>query len=293
MPVQARTSGAPRLSRRRLVGLLGVLALGVIITLLWIACRNLYGSFGWPLLTTVVICLVYLSIKHPSKAVFLIIPLIAFYLIIIVNIRMFLPRYLLAGFIGLALLAGKGCADWLRYNKLHVALRLAPVALAYCLSLFYCIGIDLEMLSDTRVRTEQWFADNVPRPGMVGAGIYNRVYAPRLHLKGYNMICPWKSSSTPGGSSSYPDYLIMSPDWQRGKEDAEDEFREELFDGQLSYEQVARFTPKYLYPARSIVGLAGWPIPKTWILSPEIIVFKKKPKAGGDIGQRRGADPTR
>lgn len=143
-------------------------------------------------------------------------------------------------------------------------------ATSHRLSLFYCMSIDLEMLSDTCVRTEQWFADNVPRPTMVGAGIYNRICTPRLHLKAHDVSCPCKSSSTPARTSSYRDYLRMSPDWQRGKEDAEYEFRKELSGGQLSYEQAARFTPKYLCPARDIFGLAG-----------------------GDIGQRRGADPKR
>jgi len=137
-------------------------------------------------------------------------------------------------------------------------------------SLSYCMSIDLQMLSDTCVRTKRWFAYNVPRPTMVGEGIYNRICTARPHLRAHHVSCLWQSSSTPGRSSSYQDYLRVSPDRQRGKEDAEDEFREEVLYGQLGYEQAARFTPKYLCPARNIFG-----------------------PAGADIGQRRGADPKR
>jgi len=70
----------------------------------------------------------------------------------------------------------------------------------------------------------------------------------------------------------------MTPGWGRIEEEPEDQFREKLFNGQLNYDQVARFTPQYLYPARTVFGFAGWPVPKHWILSPEMVVFKKKAK---------------
>jgi len=263
------------------------------LSLLWSACTMLYGSFGWPLLGAATAAIVYLSVKHPWKVVFLMLPLIAFYLIIIVYIRLIAPRYLLVGFVGLSLATGKACADWLRYNKLHISLRLAPVVFVYAMSLLYCIGVDLEMASDTRVRTEQWFDKNVARPSMIGAGIYNRVYAPRLYLKGYNMICPWRSSSVSGRGSSRPEYLIMTPLWPRIEEDVESEFRKKLFNGQLDYSEVARFSPKYLYPARTIFGLAGWPTAKHLLLSPEMIVFEKNSRTTRYLEQRRGVDQAR
>jgi len=154
------------------------------LPLLWQAGRRLYGSLGWPLLAIAAVSLVYLSLKHPFKSALLIIPFIAFYLIIVMNIRMCFPRYFLPAFIGLAVLVGKGCADWLTHNRLPICLRVIPIALIYLLSLLYCIGVDLEMLSDTRVRTEQWFYKNVRRDCIIGAGLMNRVYAPRLYLNG-------------------------------------------------------------------------------------------------------------
>lgn len=249
------------------------------LPLLWSACRMLYGSFGWPLLVIIGISLVYCIIKHPWQSVPLTVPLIAFYVMVVMNIRFVAPRFFLPAYAGFALLVGKGCADWLRYKKIHIALRLLPVAIVYILSLLYCVGLDLEMLNDTRVRTEHWFYKNVGRDNLIGAGFNNKLYAPRLHFNGYRLMCPWRVSRVrgiPGRGQLYPDYLIMTPGWLRIKEKAEATFREKLFDGQTNYKQVIRLKSKYLYPARTIFGFAGWPIPKHGFLSPEIIVFKKK-----------------
>jgi len=264
------------------------------LPLLWDSCRMLYGSFGWPLSALLVVSLLYCSVKYTWQSGFATIPLVAFYVIVLMNIRLVQARYFLPAYPGLALLAGKSCADWLKSKRIHIALRIFPLATVCVLSLLYCIGLDLEMLSDTRVRTEQWFAKNVPPPGNIGVGIYNKIYAPRLHLKGYRMTCPWRSASIQervGGSSLYPDYLIMTPVWKYVDEEVEGKFREELFGGKLDYDEVARFGPKYVYPARTVFGFAGWPVESHPLLSPEIVVFKKRAGAGG--GQRSGTGTTR
>ncbi len=249
------------------------------LPLLWGVCRMLYGSLGWPLLGVIVISLLYCTIKYPLKSAILTAPLIAFYVIVIMNIRFSTPRFFLPAYGGFALIAGKGCADWIRYKKLHIALRILPVALVYVLSLLYCVGLDLEMLGDTRVRTEQWFYKNVERSNLIGVAFHDRLYAPRLHFNGYRLICPWRFSTvqgTYGQSQPFPDYLIITPDWIRIKEKAEDDFRKKFLDGQTNYKKVISFKAKYLYPARTIFGFAGWPTLKNGFLSPEIIVFKKK-----------------
>lgn len=249
------------------------------LPLLWSSCQLLYGSLGWPLLAIIVISLVYCTIKYPWQSAILTVPLIAFYVIVVMNIRFSVPRFFLPAYGSFALLVGKGCADWLRHKKIHIALRILPVAVVYILSLLYCVGLDLEMLGDTRVRTEQWFYKNVGRDSLIGAGFHNKLYAPRLHFNGYRLICPWRVSTvqgTSGRSQPYPDYLIITPGWIRTKEEAENAFREKLFEGQTNYKQVIWLKAKYLYPARTIFGFAGWPTPKHGFLSPEIIVFKKK-----------------
>lgn len=262
------------------------------LPLLWRALQMLPSSLGWPLLAMAIISLSYCTIKYPWQLGFTIIPLVAFYVIVVMSIHMVFPRYFLPAYTGFAMLIGKGCADWLRYRKIHIAMRVFPVALVYTLSLLYCIGLDLEMLTDTRARTEQWFYKNVTRDNIIGAGIYNKIYAPRLHLNGYRLICPWRASEQ---GVLYPEYLIMPPAWPRTPDKAEDEFRKKLFNGQLDYEQVASFKTKYLRQG-TIFGFVGWPSwlnPESSRVSPEMIVFKKKAKGTSKAGQTPGPNITK
>ncbi|GAG98983.1 unnamed protein product, partial [marine sediment metagenome] len=157
--------------------------------LLYDSAKQLCSGLGWPLFIMCVVSVVYCAINDRWKLAFGVGPLLVFYLLVNMNVHLAVPRFLLAGYPGLALLIGKTSAKWLRWKKVPKALRILPVGLVYVLSLLYCIGLDLEMLDDTRVRTEQWFYKNVDRNNVIGAGIYNKVYAPRLHFNGYYLIC--------------------------------------------------------------------------------------------------------
>ena len=247
--------------------------------LLYNSVKDLYYGLGWPLLIMCIATVLYCVVKPRWEFVFGVAPLLVFYLLVIMNIRFIVPRFLLGGYPGLALLVGKTSAEWLRWEKVSNILRILPIGFIYILSLFYCIGLDLEMVEDTRVRVEQWFFKNVSRDSVIGAGIYNKIYAPRLHYAGYNLVCPWRISSvygTSGQSNLYPEYLIIPNDWPCIDEKTENELRKQLFEGHLDYKEVASFKKKYLYPARTIFGLAGWPIRKYSFLSPELVVFKRK-----------------
>ncbi|NIA30748.1 MAG: hypothetical protein GWP06_12655 [Actinobacteria bacterium] len=250
------------------------------LPLLWNACQMLYSSLGWPLLLMVVISLLYCTSKYPWQSGLVIIPIIAFYVIVVVNIHMVYPRYFLPAFVGLALFVGKCSADWLRCSKVHILLRVLPVALVFGCSLLYCIGLDLEMLNEPRKRTEKWFADNVSRKVVV-AGLIRKInYAPRLYIQGFRFICPWKvpaNDSDFSRTSLYPRYIIISEPRLTNNDEVTRNFREALLAGQLNYRQVAHFQAKYLYPPKhTVFSLAAWPLGRMNWLSPEIIVFEKK-----------------
>ncbi|MBN2139316.1 MAG: glycosyltransferase family 39 protein [Sedimentisphaerales bacterium] len=248
------------------------------LPLLWDSCRMLYGSLGWPLLALLVVSTPYCLAKYRRQAGLVLIPLLAFYVVVIMNIRLTTARYFLPAYPGFAVLIGKACADWLNTKKIHRALRILPLSIVGALSLLYCIALDLEMLGDTRARTEKWCYKNIDRRTTIGIGIYNKVYAPRLHLNGYAAICPWQSADTKNAPP--PDYLIMTPKWPCTNDETEKRFRQTLFDNKSNYDEVARFAPTYLFPGKSILGLAGWPVPKNSLISPEMIIFKKKTRAG-------------
>lgn len=254
------------------------------LPLLWQACQMLYGSLGWALLAAIVLSLVSCGIRHPWKSAFLIVPFLAFYVIVVMNIKMVHPRYFLPAYAGFAILVGKGCADLLRYRKVHPAWRIPAVLLVYVLSFVYCVGLDLEMLNDSRRQTERWFSDNVDRKAVVAVVIRNICYAPRLYAQGFHFfVCPWKVPADNSDFSrlpSYPEYIIITEPRLTPNETPTRDFRQALLSGQVNYDEAARFWSRHFYPPKhTALSIAGWPLDRRqWLywMSPEIIVFKKK-----------------
>ncbi len=249
------------------------------VNLLGRSASQLYYGMGWPLLALGTVSVLYCCKKYPIEAIFCIAPLVVFYALIITRIKFVCPRFLLAGYPGLAVLIGKTSADWLRWKYPPFVVRILPIGLVYALSLLYCIALDLELLNDTRIQTETWFAGNVSRNRTIGL-VFDKIYSPRLGFMGYRVICPWRPPDNPDTTSSfdvYPEYLVVTNDKpQRTDGPADDKFREELINGDTGYKKVISFRPKYMYPAKTIFGLAGWPTKKNNFQSPEIIVFKKQ-----------------
>ena len=244
------------------------------------ACEQLYYGIGWPFLLLAVIGIGYfIALKKFIPLFFAVLPLLFYYLITIMNIHFTGPRFLLSGYPGICLLAGKTASDWLRNHKLHSALRYIPIAALYGLSLLYCIGLDMELCSDTRQRAEQWIHQHVSRETVFAASI-QRNYAPRLHLQGYRQVCDWVSVSIPEAyrnrNEAYPNYLIISDHWLLKPNTPDNEFRKRLFQGQEHYSLAASFKTRYVYPARTFLAVAGWGRKNDWI-SPPIYIYEKEP----------------
>jgi len=248
------------------------------LSLLGKSFRQLYTSLGWPLLTVIIISIIYYTIKNPWLISFLTIPLVCFYVIVIINVKMVCPRYFLPAFVGLSLLAGKCCADWMRQGEIHILVRIMLVAFIYTCSLLYCIALDLEFLNDSRIRAERWFIKNVDRKTFV-ASIVRLQYEPRLHIKGFRRYVPtWKPPENDEDMMRmdlFPKYIIISTNKIRRRPNYG--FRNALLKGRLNYRQVTLFRCKYLCSSKyRYLNLAGWPFNTKGWLSPEIIIYKHK-----------------
>ena len=245
--------------------------------LLWRSCRQLYQGLGWPLLAVVLGSTVYFSVRHRWKLLFTAGPLVFFYLITVVNIHFNAPRFMLPGYVGLAILIGKGSADWLRCRKIPAVLRISGIVLVFGLSFLYCLGLVLETANDTRERAEKWVHQHVNPKAVIGAAM-PKGYAPRLHYQGYRQISNWHSEGVRIGNRKikfYPDYLIVSTDWPCLSRPTDPEFRKKLFKGKTNYRKVADFQVKYLPPNGIVFGLAGWPTKRHSRISPRMIIFEK------------------
>ncbi len=240
--------------------------------------KNLYYALGWPLLLAVTISLVYCVMKFRWKSVFAVIPLIAFYLIVIVNIHFSYPRFFLQAFPALVLLVGKASADWLRWRRLPIVVKVFPLVFVYILSLLYCLGLDLELVGDTRYRAEQWLASHVSHDDCVVA-LTGSAYAPRIQMLGCKYIF-WhyrpQNEELLRKIRPYANYLVLSEKEFEITETFDQDFLRALLEGKRGYKQVAHFSNKYLYPRKTIFGFPGWPVRRLRMYSPDTIILKRE-----------------
>lgn len=239
--------------------------------------RILWLSLGWPITLAAAVSAVYCAVKYRWKSAFGIIPLLVFYVLIILRTRLCIPRYFIPGFAGLALLIGKACSDLLAAKKIPKILSFAVIIFLFTPSVLYCIGLDAELLNDSRYRAEKWFVENIDKDVHI-ATLSGIDRAPRLHIKGFHRFEKrWEKPNqtiTLLTKPPAPDYVIMTgPGYKRASFDRD--FAEALLAGSLGYTKVAHFENLYLYSKRTVLGFAGWPMEKQTYISPEITVLKK------------------
>jgi hypothetical protein len=238
----------------------------------------LYWGLGWPMLTAVSAAVVYLARRRPVELLFLMAPLIAFYVLTVMRIHFVAERFLLGGIAGLAIAAGKLFSDGIRWKSKARYAVLFMAGGVYLLSAMYCLGLRLELRSDTRQRAEEWFYANVSRDKTIGA-VMPRNYAPRMQYAGYRQYNDWVSTgikTSRGITQVWPDYLVLSKSWPCRGLSEDEAFRRDVFSDKSGYAQTAEFQPLYLKPSRCILGLAGWPYNKHDFLSPTIYIYHKK-----------------
>jgi len=238
----------------------------------------LYYSFGWPLLILIIASSVYCVVKSKWKSAFGLLPTVIFFVVVILRTRLSIPRYFIPGYVCFMLLLGKGCCDLLRFKKLPLAARILPIAFVYVLSALYCIGIDLEMIDDTRYRAEKWLKAQVTPNDMVVA-LSQQAYAPRVQMLGckYAFINERpKNDAMLRKIDPFANYLVLTEKEFTMPVAFDQEFLKELLAGSKGYKEVARFSHQYLYPKKTVFGFAGWPMVLTKTISPEIIILKKQ-----------------
>lgn len=249
------------------------------IPLLMRTLKLLCSAFGWPLSMVLFISSIYCIIKYKLKACFGILPLVCFYLIVTVNIRFIHDRYLIPTLGCLALLIGKGLADWLRVQRLNLYIRIIPVTLIFILSFMYCLALDLELVNDSRYKAEKWFAQNI-KPGEHVAVLCDIRWSPRFHMMDLSFSYRNTFRDISGTNENvlrkppaYPKYVCVL---KRHLDIFDPSFQRKLEDGSLGYSKVESFKNEFLYPQKNILGLAGWGLDKPDFVSPEVLVFENK-----------------
>lgn len=240
--------------------------------------KHVYFGLGWPLFVVTAGSIIYFAYRNPFKLLFCLLPLIVFYLSTVMRLYFVEPRYLMPGYIGFSIIAGKSLIDLIRWKKVPAYLSYGLIGIIYGLSALYCVGLSLEMKYDTRKRTEDWFLRNVSKNATVGTAMHKN-YGPHLYWHGYKQIFSWNSqgNTTPTGKRViYPDYLVLSDTWPCDYRHVNGEFMKNIGTDGSQYEYVISFTPRYVPPARTVFGIAGWPMNKHGFLSPSMYIARKK-----------------
>jgi len=240
-------------------------------------CKNFHYSLGSPLLAMTAVSIIYCIVKYTLKAVFCLIPLVAFYLIVITYTHFSYPRFFLPALPLLAFLVGKTIADFTKSPKIPKIIKILIPVFIYSASLLYCIGIDMEMANDSRYRAEDWLRKNVETNEVIIA-LAGANYSPRLHQLNYRYGFIEKRPKNEQMISKirpYADYLVLSQKEYQISSAFDRQFLEKLLSGSMGYHRVATFSNLYHYPRKTIFGFAGWPRKIHSVVSPTIIILRK------------------
>jgi hypothetical protein len=257
------------------------------VDLLWGTLGQLYSAAGWPLLVLFLASLCATFRKHwLLSLVVVLFPLVAFYVMVSMRIKMSFIRYYLP-------VMGLCCLPIGAFVSQLFAVRVKPWSYAvtalvlgsYGLSLMGCLALDLELIHDSRVQAVAWFEKNVEKDTPV-LSLIQRIYGPKLAQRGYRVIENWDVPPLQKlleNTRNLPDYIVLSDGWPNLLSKEADEYKQALLQGKAGYGKLTEFNSKgYDDPHRSVLALACWPrLPRFETVSPRVIVMRKDPVPQG------------
>jgi hypothetical protein len=244
--------------------------------LLITSLKSITLGMGWPLALTTVAAAIYGAYRYRLKTLLILMPFVMFYTVVTTTSKLSIPRYFIPAYIGFSIICGKATADFIRWKKMHLVLRIAPVAAILILSFFHALGVDLEMIYDTRIRAEGWMNQNI-KPNQHAACVYPPVYGPRLHNAGFIYTILQKKHRRQVTREQFDqleppaDYVVLS---NKAFSQILPELRKPLIENRMGYKTVQVFRRKFLKDD-TIFGLAGYKVGFDDFLSPTITILKR------------------
>ena len=96
---------------------------------------------------------------------------------------------------------------------------------------------------------------------------------------GFPYLCPWKvpqPESIQTSKMKLPKYVIFI----RCSDEEDRNFQVAREQGMLKYVEVVRFNNNYIWPARSVFGIASWGVKLTGFIDRgPVIIYENKPAA--------------
>ena len=208
--------------------------------------NGLYKGWGTPFMVLLSASIIYWFVKYKRQVCLVVLPLITFFFLTVLVIRLNLPRFMMCGYSGIAILMGKTLADWYRAKKIPIVVRHVLPLLILIPSLVCCVCYNLEMKNSSRMKAESWIKENVAQTAMIGMTM-NQQYTPRVWVDGYRVIPEWNSKgvNTPKGKIKvWPDYIVCSNIWTYASRN-DKEFFKNLSDGKTDYVKQVQYGRTY------------------------------------------------
>jgi len=231
------------------------------------------GAVGWPLLAVMVASTVHALRRHKQLALIVFLPVLTYYLIIIVPQGFVYSRFLFPPLALLGIPVGRATVDLLRNSRIPAPAPFAVLAVVAILTLGYTLAIDAEMVTDSRYAAERWFDENVARTQSVGA-FSKPQYLPRLPEMGYATF--GVEMTREAFSRPQPDYLVLSSYNHEDFDENQRACMHELIDGELGYDRLVTFRGRFLGAGSNWLSLAGWGAPTPGKISPVVTVLKRR-----------------
>ncbi len=247
------------------------------LRLLGLGLAHLRFSLGWPFFLAVVAGLLWAlrHWRHERRRLALLVPVVSYWLLLIMPIRQVMDRYLLPVAVTLVLFGAPVVARLWHLRRFRwVGRALVTVAFGYTFAT--AASIDGLMLTDTRYAAERWMTTRVARGARVVA-IGHRTYHPRLH----DFDAHYLATPTVGAIAGLaPEFVVETGAYREDRfpdRPAVLECFSRLRDGTLGYVPVWRSRGR---PPWSLVRVQGIETNLDKI-SPDIVIYLRRPPPPG------------
>ena len=214
--------------------------------LLKITYNSLSAGWGGPFIILLPLSLVYWIVRYRWQLCLTVLPFLSFFFLTVLIIGQNLPRFMMCGYAGIAIIMGKALADWYRFKRIPLAVRHILPLFVLLPSFICCVCFNLEMKNDSRIRTEQWMRTSAKSQAIVGLS-WKKIYSPRVWLDGFRAIPKWDSKGVEtrqGKVQIWPDYIIGSNQWPCTSQ-TDGAFFKKMFKGETAYKKQANFQRLY------------------------------------------------
>lgn len=218
---------------------------------------------------------IYCLSRHRIKLLWAIAPFVMFHLLVTIGALQVQARYHLPSLTCLAVMFGIAASDLLTNKRIPAVVRTIPLIAVLILAAMYAVAVDAEMIYESRYRAEDWIRKNVNKQRDVITFISPTTYMPRSASEGFNIRYSFENMTTAKSLQDRPKLIALADMWYMDPIHFDQDFRQKLLAGQLGYQKIAEFGPKFTPPAKGIFRIATLTTRVRQVVSPRIVFMER------------------